>query len=131
MVSELTKIDNIEKDENLCVYILISSIIPRFIIFYYFIWYSKLIFRWKIPETLISNSPVWDKHDIWQDLTFFLLSWKKQNFIIPIIRIISCVTCKNFFFMFNLLIYYLWDIQRTDINEINFVRLKDNIFNKY
>lgn len=37
MVLELTKTDNIVKDENLCVYILISSIIPRFIIFYYFI----------------------------------------------------------------------------------------------
>lgn len=118
MVPELTKTDNIEKDENLCIYILISSIIPRFIIFYYFIWCSKLILRWKISEILISNSSVWDKHDIRQDLTFFHLSWKKQNFIVPIIRIISRVTRKDFFFMFNLFIYFLWDIQRTDIRTI-------------
>lgn len=64
MVAELTRTDNIEKDENLCIYILISSIFPRFIIFYYFISRSKLIFRWKISEISISNSSVWDKHDI-------------------------------------------------------------------
>lgn len=64
MVAELTRTDNIEKDENLCIYILISSIIPRFIIFHYFISRNKLIFRWKISEILISNSSVCDKRDI-------------------------------------------------------------------